>query len=211
MRMFAFHEIHAPMRTLKFIRQLLWEHPLFWLVLVLRSLYTFSALPLNSWNVEMLIARNILDGFGFVDTPLDPPALWRPPLAVGVLIPIERFLKDPEVVYSIFCTLTMVGFLVAVFYLMKFIGGNVAAHFSQLVLLTIPAFTGPVGHQLQLLSYILVFSVGTLAVFLTLRSWQRASWNAGSACRSLLGNHVSGAPGSHSLVRGQSAGRIDFL
>ena len=164
------------MRTLRLARCLFWEHPLLWLSLGIPLFSHLSVLMVNSWSIEILIARNILNGYGFIAVPLDPPALWRPPLAVGVPVPIEMFFHDPVVIYRIFGTLTLVGLLVAVFYLMKMLGGNVAAHFSQLIVLTTPAVTMLVSRQFTLLSHLLMFSVVTLAVLSTLRSWMKADW-----------------------------------
>ena len=62
-------------------RRICLEHPVLWIALGLPLFIHLSSLPDNSWNVEMMIARNLIDGYGFVDAPLDPPALWRPPLA----------------------------------------------------------------------------------------------------------------------------------
>jgi hypothetical protein len=135
-----------------------------------------SVLPINSWSIEIFIARNILNGYGFIALPLDPPALWRPPLAVGLLLPIEALFSDPYVIYKIFGALTLAGLLVGVFYLMKLLGGNVAAHFSQVIILVTPAVTVLVSRQFTLLSFLLMFSLVPLAVLSTLWSWLRADW-----------------------------------
>ena len=164
------------MRALKRIRTLIWDHPVLWVIVGIPLFVVLSRLPFNSWNVEILIARNILNGYGFVAAPLDPPALWRPPLTVAVLLPIQLLVHNPKSIYADFGALTLVGFLVSLFYLMRTLGGKVAAHFSQLIVLATPAFTMLVNRQLQLLSYLLLFSLVTLSILTTLWSWQRQSW-----------------------------------
>lgn len=101
------------MRELRLARCCFVEHPLLWVSLGIPLFAHLSVLMVNSWSIEILIARNILNGYGFVAVPLDPPALWRPPLAVGLLVPIEMFIHDPVVIYRVFGTLSLVGFLVA--------------------------------------------------------------------------------------------------
>jgi hypothetical protein len=164
------------MNALKTARRICIEHPVFWLAIGLPLFIHLSSLPTNSWNVEMNIARNLIDGYGFVDAPLDPPALWRPPLAVALLVPIEMLVRDPIWIYSIFGALTLLGFMSSVFYLMKMLGGNVAAHSSMLLVLSTPAFTSLLAHQLQLLSYLLIFSLVTLSILATIWAWRRSSW-----------------------------------
>jgi hypothetical protein len=158
------------------VRRLFWDHPLFWVAVGIPLFMQLSRLPAHSWNVEILIARNLLEGHGFVVGPLDPPALWRPPLAVFVLLPIEMLFQSPYYIYSVFGALTLVGLMVSLFYLMKRLGGTVAAHVSQLMILITPAFTTLVSRQLQLLSYLLLFGVVTFSILATLRSWSRPQW-----------------------------------
>ena len=157
-------------------RRICLEHPVLWIALGLPLFIHLSSLPDNSWNVEMMIARNLIDGYGFVDAPLDPPALWRPPLAVALLVPIEMLVNDPKWIYAIFGALTLLAFMTSVFYLMKMLGGIVAAHFSLLLVFSTPAFTSLVSHQLQLLSYLLVFSLVTVSILATIWSWRRSDW-----------------------------------
>ena len=102
------------MRILRLARCFLWEHPLLWVSLGIPLFAHLSVLMVNSWSIEILIARNILNGYGFTAVPLDPPAVWRPPLAVGLLVPIEMFFDDPVVIYRVFGTLSMVCLIVAV-------------------------------------------------------------------------------------------------
>src|SRR5215467_7786611 len=107
------------MRVLNWLRKFFLEHPLIWVVTGIPLFFHLFKLPSDSWNVEILIARNMLRGYGYVVGPLDTPALWRPPLAVFLLMPLEKFFSDPRVIFSVFGTLTLVGFIVSVFYLMK--------------------------------------------------------------------------------------------
>jgi hypothetical protein len=157
-------------------RRFLWDHPLFWVAVGIPLFMQLCRLPADSWNVEILIARNLLEGHGFVVGPLDPPALWRPPLAVFMLLPIEMLFQSPYYVYSVFGALTLVGLMIGTFYLMKRLGGPVAAHVSQLMILLTPAFTTLVSRQPTVLSYLLLFAMVTFSILATLRSWSRAHW-----------------------------------
>jgi hypothetical protein len=147
------------------------EHPVAWGAFALLFFGYISRLPINGWNVEILIARNLLRGHGFVVSPLDPPALWRPPLAVLALLPFEMVFDDPEIIYTIVATLCLTVTVVTLFYLMKRIGGLPAAHFSQLFAFTLPAFTMLVARQFTLLSYLVMFVTIAAALLATIAAW----------------------------------------
>ncbi len=164
------------MRIAKWLRTLIWEHPVFWVALGVPLFMHLSKLPDNSWNMEILIARNLLDGFGFVGAPLDPPALWRPPLPVVVLLPIQMLTQDPLRIYAVFGTLALLGFTLAMFYLMKMLGGPLAAHFAQLIILASPAYTMVLNRIYTYNGYLLFLGLATAAVLTTLWSWKRVDW-----------------------------------
>src|SRR5215831_2239826 len=164
------------MRILCWMRALLWEHPLIWIGVGIPVFLRLSVLPTNSWNMEILIARNLLDGFGFVCTPLDPPALWRPPLPVILLLPIQLLIQDPMRIYAIFGTLMLVGFSVAMFYLMKMLGGPLAGHFVQLIVFATPAYTMLLNRIFTFNGYLVFLGLATSAILATLWSWKRVDW-----------------------------------
>jgi len=157
------------------LRRILVEHPVAWGLFAVAFFAYVSRLPINGWNVEILIARNLLRGHGFVVGPMDPPALWRPPLAVLALVPIEAFVEDPKMVYKVFTTLCLTVTTLAVFYLMKRVGGVVAAHVSQLFVFTVPASTTLVNQQPQMLSYVIMYATVATAILLTLDAWRKSS------------------------------------
>jgi hypothetical protein len=156
------------------------EHPAAWGVFAIVFFAYISRLPINGWNVEMLIARNLLRGQGFVVSPLDPPALWRPPLAVLALVPLEWLFDDPKIIYKVFATLCLSATTVTLFYLMKRIGGIAAAHFSQLFVFTLPAFNTLVARQFTVLSYLVMFVTVVAALLATISAWTKQS-RAGAA------------------------------
>jgi hypothetical protein len=102
--------------------------------------------------------------------------LWRPPLAVFTLLPIEAFVEDPAAIYAIFATLTLTMTAVLFFYLMKSIGGVTAAHLSQLLLFSTPAFISLVSRQLTFLSHMLMFATLFLALHATIGAWSNRSF-----------------------------------
>jgi hypothetical protein len=157
------------------LRRAFVEQPLAWGTFALAFFAYVSRLPSGGWNVEILIARNLLRGHGFVVGPADPPALWRPPLAVFGLLPIELLVDDPEVVYKVFATICLSVTTVVLFYLMKRVGGLAAAHFSQLFAFTLPALTTLVHRQFQMLSHLIMFATVTTAILLTLDAWSKPS------------------------------------
>jgi hypothetical protein len=169
-------ERHWTMRFLKALRTLCGKHPLIWILIGVPLFMHLARLPHNSWSIELSIARNLVNGYGYVAAPMDPPALWRPPLAVAVLVPIEMLFQDPQIIYRVYGTLTLAGFLASMFYLMRMLGGKVAAHFSQLIILSTPAFTHLVSHIYTFTGYLLLFGMVTLSVLVTLWSWQKATW-----------------------------------
>lgn len=149
------------------------NHPGVWCVLAVGVFGHLSVLPVNSWNVEILIARNLLRGHGFVVGPLDPPALWRPPLAVLALLPIELLAYDPETIYLLYSTLCLTVSSVALFYLMKRIAGLPAAHVSQLFLFATPLFIDLAGSQIQLMAYTAMLATVLLALLATIAQWSK--------------------------------------
>jgi hypothetical protein len=156
------------------------EHPIAWGAFALIFFGYISRLPINSWNVEILIARNLLRGHGFVVGPMDPPALWRPPFAVLALLPIEALFEDPKIVYKIFATVCLTATMLALFYLMKRIAGVPAAHFSQLFAFTLPALNLLVSRQLTLLSHLIMLATVFAALLATITAWTNRS-RAGDA------------------------------
>ena len=163
------------MRNLKWLRVFFLQHPLLWVITGILLFSHVFKLPADSWNVELLIARNLLRGFGYVVGPLDPPALWRPPLGVFLLVPLVKFISDPAVVFTVFGTGCLVGFLVSVFYLTKMTCGTIAGHVSQLIILSIPAFTN-LNQQPTILGYLPLLGLATLSILVTLWSWQHVHW-----------------------------------
>jgi ABC-type multidrug transport system fused ATPase/permease subunit len=106
---------------------------------------------------------------------MDPPALWRPPLAVLALVPIESLIEDPAIVYNIFAMSCLAATTLGLFYLMKHVGGLAAAHFSQLFAFTLPMFVMLVNRQLQMLSYLIMFAVVVAALLATMSAWTKLS------------------------------------
>lgn len=161
------------MRATGYLHRLCIQHPTVWGVFAVAFFSYVSRLPINSWSVEILIARNVLRGHGFVVGPMDPPALWRPPLSVLVLLPIEAAIDDPKMVYKVSATLFLTAATIVLFYVMKQIAGIRAAHFSQLFAFTLPMFITAVNRHFTLLSYLLMLVMTLAAILLTLRAWTR--------------------------------------
>lgn len=154
------------------LRRLLWEHPVAWGAFAVTFFAYVSRLPADAWNVEILIARNLLRGHGFVVGPMDPPALWRPPLAVLALLPIEVLVEDPRTIYRIFATLCLSVTTVVLFYLMKRVGGVVAAHFSQPFAFSLPAFITLVNRQFSMLGHLIMLAAVVSAILVSLEAWE---------------------------------------
>src|SRR6185369_15583439 len=84
--------------------------------------------------------------------------------------------QDPLRIYAVYGTLTLLGFSLAMFYLVKMLGGPVAAHFSQLIILVTPAYTMVLNRIYTYNGYLLFLGLATLAVLTTLWSWKRVDW-----------------------------------
>ena len=132
------------------------NHPILWIPFIGGITFSNVSLMSDRWNVELMIAKNILGGFGMVLDPGSPPALWRPPLPSLLLVPIEYFIEDPNLVFRIFITILVIAFFCTIFYFLRRNFGVVLANlltpmiFSMPIFLTLPFYQTIFGAMLSL-------------------------------------------------------------
>ena len=94
-------------------------------------------IPRIGWNlIEMMIGQNLLAGNGPIVAPLDPPALWRPPLGSFLCAFVELFTADPCSIYRIIYSVSLTAFLITAFYTARALWGATAGHVACLFILT---------------------------------------------------------------------------
>ncbi len=125
------------------IRKYFWTNPLLWFFLLSAVYFHISSLiPNLEWNmVEIMIGQNLMHGHGYVVTPGDPPALWRPPLVPFLTIPLQLFTNDVRLIFQLVYSLAVTSLGISLFYTAKRIWSSLAAaHFAAFLVATQPVF-----------------------------------------------------------------------
>lgn len=132
------------------------HHPTFWFITG-AALFTVwgGLIPRIRWNaIEMMVAKNLLLGNGFIVAPLDPPQLWRPPFAVFLCAAVELFNTDPFVIYRVIYAVSLITFLVTAFYAAQLLWDTAAAHLACIFILTSGAMTANLVSHIHGISHI---------------------------------------------------------
>ncbi len=157
--------------------KLLIAHPVAWISIGAPLFFAWAGtIPAIRWNaIEMMIGANLLAGRGAIVAPLDPPALWRPPLAWLLCAAVEVFVRDPLMIFQVVYTISLTVFLVTSFYAAKRIWGPVAAHSTCLFIMVSPALTSTLVNHVLGLSHIVFLLVIGPAIWLTVLALERPS------------------------------------
>ena len=155
------------------LERILIQHPALWALAggILFAVWG-GLMPRIRWNaIEMMIARNMLLGRGFVVAPLDPPALWRPPLGVFLCAAVELFNTDPFVIYRLIYAVALTTFLITSFYAAKALWDTTAAHVACLFILTTGAMTARLVIHIHGISHIAFLLVIGPALMCTVKAY----------------------------------------